>query len=163
MALRSTKAAHTLDGLGYDVQPRYSVYEAKTLAETPINLQALLDGMSAQWQRKRAETQMTLGKIIATLEALPGDRLIDGICSPHSYRGYYIDLAFEPSAAKITAADALRMCRSVMGQVLEGYKGGDFVMGALTPVWLAKYGRTGKKIIGITQDGSFQTVEDEVL
>lgn len=28
-----------------------------------MNIQALVDGMSAQWQRERAETQMTLGKV----------------------------------------------------------------------------------------------------
>lgn len=32
-----------------------------------MNLQALVDEMNAQWQRERAETQMTLGKLISSL------------------------------------------------------------------------------------------------
>ena len=36
-----------------------------------MNIQSLFDDMSANWQRERAETQMTLGKLIAALEAMP--------------------------------------------------------------------------------------------
>ena len=60
-------------------------------------LQAMLNGMSAQWQRERAETQMTLGKMIDILETMDANTQIDGIDHPHSYRGYYDDLAFEQS------------------------------------------------------------------
>ena len=38
---------------------------------TEMNIQSLFDDMSANWQRERAETQMTLGKLIAALEAMP--------------------------------------------------------------------------------------------
>jgi len=48
-----------------------------------------------------------------------------------------------------------------MGQVFNGYKGGDFVMGALTPVWIASYGRLGRKIIALSDDGKLETSEDE--
>jgi len=50
---------------------------------------------------------------------------------------------------------------SAMGQVFNGYKGGDFVMGALTPVWIASYGRLGRKIIALSDDGKLETSEDE--
>ena len=126
-----------------------------------MDLQAMVDGMSSRWQRERAGSQMTLGKMIAALEAMPPDTEIDGLCSPHSYRGYYCDLAFESSAEKMKAADAVAMCKAAMGQVFTGYKGGDFVMGALTPVWLANSGESGKKIIAIKQDGSLELADDE--
>ncbi len=126
-----------------------------------MNMQAYVDGMSAQWQRERAETQMTLGKMIAALESMPIDAEIEGISEPHSYRGYYSDLAFETIEGKTKVADALTMCRATMGQVFEGYKGGDFVMGALTPLWLASYGCCGNKIMAIKEDGTFEQEEDE--
>lgn len=126
-----------------------------------MDMQALVDGMSARWMRERAETQMTLGKLIAALTELPGDTLIDGIEAPHSYRGYYSDLAFEPAAEKVKAADALAMCRAAMGEVFCGYKGGDYVMGALTPVWIATWGNCGKKFMGIGPDGTIETADDE--
>lgn len=126
-----------------------------------MDLQALVDGMSAQWQRERAATQMTLGKMIAALEAMPPDTFIDGIGTPHSYRGYYSDLAFESLPNKTRVVDALAMCRGAMGQVFEGYKGGDFVMGALTPLWVADYGSCGQKIMGINANGSLETASDD--
>ena len=41
-------------------------------------MQALVDGMSAQWKQERAETQMTLGKFISALAEMPQDTPIDG-------------------------------------------------------------------------------------
>lgn len=43
-----------------------------------MNIQALFDGLSAEWQRERAETQMTLGKLIEILESMPADTEIRG-------------------------------------------------------------------------------------
>lgn len=125
------------------------------------DVQAMLDGLSAQMQRERSTTQFTLGNLIAALEAMPLSAMIDGIKSPHSYRGYYCDLAFEPSESRTQVATALVMCREAMGQVFEGYKGGDYMMGATTPLWIALYGCCGKKIVGITADGAIETTEDD--
>lgn len=128
---------------------------------TKDHLQALADGLSAQWMRDRAQSQMTLGKMIAALEAMPADAEMDDLREPHSYRGYYSDLAFERFKGKCKAADVLSMCKAAMGQVFHGYKGGDFVMGALTPVWIAHYGCCGEKIMAINGDGSLTTEQDE--
>lgn len=125
------------------------------------HIQALADGMSAAWQKERSATQMTLGKLIARLEAMPADALIDGIANPDSYRGYYEDLAFSSIEKKVTVADALKMCRDAMGQVFYGYKGGEYVMGALTPLWIAEYGCCGRKFMALTADGVIETAEDD--
>lgn len=121
----------------------------------------MINGMSQQWQRERAETQMTLGKMIDRLAAMQPEAMIDGLENPHSYRGYYSDLAFERRAAKLAAKDALAMCRAAMGEVFEGYKGGDFQMGRNTPVWVANYGCCGKKIMEIRDDGALELAADE--
>ena len=123
-------------------------------------IQAMINGMNAQWQRERAETQMTLGKLIVALEAMPADTEIAGLTEPHSYRGYYDDLAFEPQAEKVKAGELLAKCRATMGRVFEGYKGGDFVMGELTPIWVSEYGRCGKKLMALRPDGTIETAED---
>ena len=125
------------------------------------NIQAMMDGLSAEWQKERAATQMTLGKLIAALEVMQSNALIQGINSPHSYRGYYFDLAFETDDKPMEVREVLKMCKDAMGQVFEGYKGGDFVMGALTPVWIAGYGCCGVKIMGIDANGTFITAEDQ--
>jgi hypothetical protein len=71
---------------------------------------------------------------------LPQDARITGFGAPHSYRGYYTDLSFEPSDTVLSVVELLAVARGCMGVVFEGYKGGDYVMGALTPVWLSHYG-----------------------
>lgn len=124
-------------------------------------LQAMMDALSARWMRERAETQMTLGKLIDRLEALPPGQAIEAINEPHSYRGYYSDLAFERADGTQTASEALTICRSAMGEVFQGYKGGDYTMGRNTPVWIASYGCCGDKIMAIRDDGTIELGKDE--
>lgn len=124
-----------------------------------MNIQHLFDGMSQDWQRKRAEAQMTLGQFIDRLAELPPETLVR-VGSPHSYRGYYCDLAFYPDAKPIPARDALTLAQKCMGEVFQGYKGGDYQMGRNTPIWLAHYGSCGARILAINDDGTLSTQED---
>lgn len=126
-----------------------------------MDMQHMIDGMNAAWQRERAATQLTLGKLIAALEAMPADAEVANLIEPHSYRGYYCDLAFERGPGKRKASELLADCRAAMGAVFEGYKGGDYVMGALTPVWVASYGQCGPKIVGITASGGLTLQDDD--
>lgn len=125
------------------------------------HLQALVNGLSAEWQRERAGTQMTLGQLIETLESMPDGTVVEGLGELDSYRGYYCDLAFEPLPSKKPASEILDVCREAMGKVFTGYKGGDYVMGALTPVWVANYGDTGMRLMGIDADGKLELATDE--
>jgi hypothetical protein len=126
-----------------------------------IDLQALFDGMSAKMQRERADTQLTLGKLIAALTAMPADAQVANLNSAHSYRGYYSDLAFERDDGTRPASELLAECKEAMGQVFTGYKGGDYVMGALTPVWVAIYGCCGDKLMSVSDGGELETAADE--
>jgi len=126
-----------------------------------LNLQALIDGMNAQWQRERAETQMTLGKLIAALEAMPEGANVANLCDVGSYRGYYSDLYFEHLEGMRSASDLLAECKDAMGQVFTGYKGGEFMMGAMTPLWIASYGHCGRKLMAVHVGGEVETAEDE--
>jgi len=126
-------------------------------------LQAMVNGMSAQWTRERAETQMTLGKLIAALEVMPDDTHVANLCEPDSYRGYYSDLYFERHDGTRPVSELLAECKAAMGQVFTGYKGGDYMMGALTPLWIATYGCVGQKLMAVRADGEVETAEDELL
>ena len=121
----------------------------------------MIDGMVAHNQKVRATEQMTLGSLIDVLESMPEDNEIDGIGEPHSYRGYYCDLAFEKMPNKTTAGELLAVCKDAMGEVFEGYKGGDYMMGRNTPIWIACYGCCGDKIMALGDDGSFETANDD--
>ena len=126
-----------------------------------MNLQDMVDGMNARMQRASAESQMTLGGMIAALEAMPDNAVVANLDAAHSYRGYYSDLAFSQQDGVRSASSLLGLCRAAMGVVMEGYKGGDFQMGAMTPVWVANYGDCGKKLIAIRPDGTLDTASDD--
>ena len=102
---------------------------------------------------------MTLGKLIDALSALPGDRKISGVGGPDSYRGYYRDLAFEPDESERTVAEVLQECSDCMGREFTGYKGGEFLMGERTPVWIAEYGSSGERIMSLDTTGDVVRTE----
>lgn len=126
-----------------------------------MNIDDLIKTQTEQWRRERSDTQLTLGELIAQLNVTPPDTQLYGLTEPHSYRGYYSDLAFESTGGTIRAAELLAMCQSALGSTFEGYKGGDFMMTKSTPLWVAGYGSCGEKIISINQDGTIETAEDE--
>jgi hypothetical protein len=116
-------------------------------------LQAMVDGMSAAWQKDRAANQLTLGSLIRALEAFGPKEEIVGLGSLMSYRGYYCDLAFEPESSPRAVEDILADCRAAMGRVFQGYKGGDYLMGETTPLWVAPYGSGGgDRLMGLNAE-----------
>lgn len=83
---------------------------------------------------------MQLGELITRLEAANPDQIVaHGFHNPHSYRGDYYDLAFEPTA-DITVADMLEAARSAVGTTYQGWKGGDFTMSEHSWCWLSDEG-----------------------
>lgn len=124
------------------------------------NMQAMMDGFSMQWQKERATSQMTLGGLIKRLKELNPETLIK-FNNPDSYRGYYDDLAFAPNETGTKAELLLVECQNSMGKVFHGYKGGDYMMGENTPVWIANYGDCGDKLISISDDGQSETKQDD--
>lgn len=87
---------------------------------------------------------MKLGRLIEMLAAHP-DRCDDlapwGLANPHSYRGYYDQLAFEPTVG-VTIGAMLADARNSVGSTFEGWKGGSYTMDVDTEVWVAESGDT---------------------
>jgi hypothetical protein len=87
---------------------------------------------------------MRLENLISYLEALdPKQKVSFGFNCPHSYRGDYSELAFEP-CKDTTVGNMLGIAKDSLGKEFIGYKGGDFEMGGYTRVYLANYGDTGE-------------------
>jgi hypothetical protein len=124
------------------------------------NLQAIVDGLNAQWERERADTQLTLGELIEALKKMPPDAQVANLRDPGSYRGYYSDLYFKRDEGTRPASELLSECKAAMGKVFIGYKGGEYVMGSHTPLWIATYGRCGKKLMAVHVGGEIETEED---
>jgi len=101
---------------------------------------------------------MLLGDLISGLQLLPRNlRFRCGLWYPHSYRGSYDELAFEPltpvravrggfKVGGMTAGEILDMARDCVGAVFYGYKGGEFTMYESTPVHVAEYGNCGPEL-----------------
>lgn len=68
-----------------------------------------------------------------------------GFGDPHSYRGFYEDVAFPPKE-NVTVGEMLRSAKSAVGKTFEGYKGGEFTMSKSSYCWLAKRGDTGETL-----------------
>ncbi|MCK5604415.1 hypothetical protein KAR91_21170 [Candidatus Pacearchaeota archaeon] len=89
---------------------------------------------------------MTLGELIVALESHDQDRVIPlGFNNPHSYRGYYDELAFEP-AENVTVGAMLKDAKSALGKTFTGYKGGDYTMNEHTDVHLSFHGHCGETL-----------------
>ncbi len=88
---------------------------------------------------------MTLSELIAALEKAEPGVLREGFGNPHSYRGYYECVAFEPQA-RVTVQSCLDAAREALGSRYEGYKGGEFKMKEYTDVYIAHYGCCGDEI-----------------
>ena len=89
---------------------------------------------------------MTLEELIAQLSLYDPNKIVaKGFSSPHSYRGYYDELAFEPTD-NVTVGSMLADAESALGETFEGYKGGEYKMGAGTTVNLAAWSCCGEPI-----------------
>jgi len=89
---------------------------------------------------------MTLKELIERLEAADYDMVVPkGFNNPHSYRGYYDELAFEP-AENITVGEMLACAIEANGSTYTGWKGGEFTMGDYTNVHIAHMGECGDEV-----------------
>lgn len=122
-----------------------------------LDMQKIVDAMGEAGRLQRSNYHLTLGALIKALAVANPDALVifdtgGAPSSPHSYRGYYSDLAFETSGERMTAAHLLDTCRNALGVSFEGYKGGDFVMKENTPLWSASYGSCGRAIVAASPE-----------
>ena len=86
---------------------------------------------------------MYLSELIERLEKEDPDLVLSpGWHNPHSWRGSYSELAFEPKDAA-TVAECLAAAREADGSTYQGWKGGDYTMHSYCEVYLAQRGEIG--------------------
>src|SRR5665213_1560448 len=84
---------------------------------------------------------MTLNDYITRLEqADPATKVPVGLGDPHSWRGDYAELAFEP-VRDTTVGEMLAAARSALGATYQGYKGGEYLMTGDTTIHVDMHGR----------------------
>jgi hypothetical protein len=70
-----------------------------------------------------------------------------GVSELDSYRGYYDELAVGFDIGGMGVQEFLIALIDAHGQTFYGYKGGDYIMHASTPVWVSNYGMCSDRII----------------
>jgi len=102
--------------------------------------------------------QLTISGLIELLTNHPNSE-VENITYPHSYRGYYDELALERIEGKRSKIELMNDLLLTIGKTFDGYKGGLYTMSENTLVWISDYGCCGDKIVGLDEDGMFITEE----
>ena len=78
----------------------------------------------------------------------------------HSWRGVYAELAlgFTEEGEEKPVSKLLEQARAVVGKTFTGYKGGDFVMGKTTPIWIANYSHSGQTALVDILDEEYSVI-----
>lgn len=111
----------------------------------------------------KTSQQLTLGELILKLEAVEDKHkpvIFDGgkyhPSCVNSWRGAYEELAieYEELSRPWSTKHLLILLRNAIGSTFYGYKGGEYVMGKTTPVWVANYGYS----CGFREEGGIDTL-----
>lgn len=98
----------------------------------------------------------TLGSMIEELKMMAPDTKIK-LGNPHSYRGYSESLAFEE--VDNTVGELLKTCEACVGKSFEGFKGGDYVMGINTTIYVSACGEVSNdRLFLIHSEGTYSTI-----
>ena len=112
-----------------------------------MDIQSFIDTITNAARDSRKNYHVCLGELLDGLRQADPEGLVY-LTDPHSYRGYYSDLALEPTTTPIKVNQLIDQLEAVIDTELTGYKGGEFLMSADTPVWVSHYGTTGSALVG---------------
>lgn len=133
-----------------------------------MDLQTYLDNAvkAGRAESMKTSDQLTLGEIILKIEPyVPKEKekkekgedeaivVYDfGYFKPktiNSWRGSYAELALDHSEGEeaLTVLEFYDLLKETVGKTFTGYKGGDFLMGKNTPVWVANYSESGSTAV----------------
>ena len=112
-----------------------------------MDIQSFIDTITNAARDSRKNYHVCLGELLDGLRQADPEGLVY-LTDPHSYRGYYSDLALEPTTTPIKVNQLIDQLEAVIDTELTGYKGGEFLMLADTPVWVSHYGTTGSALVG---------------
>lgn len=147
-----------------------------------MNLQEHLDNYltAKRAENMKTSAQLMLGECILMLEAVSDKSLPvifdvepfspDGL---DSWRGSYAELSLAYRVKGDNQREVswlLQLLKQAVGQTYGGYKGGEFLMGKNTPIWVANYSmsngfREGGEtaVVGITELENMVVITTEAM
>lgn len=112
--------------------------------------------------------QMCLGDFHAELSSVPPETIVrtenfEALTDPHSYRGYYDEISFEPvQGITVTAGELVKVVEDAIDKTFYGWKGGEYLMDADTPIWISSEGyNSGRMLTGVTVEDGIMTLTEE--
>ena len=132
-----------------------------------MNFEDMINGAMARMnqERRASATNMRLGQFIDALRACaPTLPLVlesgGGVHGFDSYRGYYEDLCIHPQGEPKLVGVVLVQAQAAMGEVFQGYKGGDFPMHKDSILWVSGYGEnSGDRLTGVRAEPDRVVIE----
>lgn len=114
----------------------------------------------------RIERTMTLGELIKELEQCDQDKTVKfdfGYFKPvsfDSWRGDYscLALSYEDGGKDIKVSELLKLAKATNGAKFTGWKGGEFLMGLNTPVWVDNAGESSTTALLQLIDVGYQII-----
>lgn len=125
-----------------------------------MDIQDLINNVNKATQAQRVNYHVTLGDFIEFLKEVPqGNSSVHfedgtGITHPHSYRGYYSDLAIDGTSVETSVNNVLGLLVRARNREFTAYKGGTYTFDDSTPMWRASWGNTGLPIINVEEEAS---------
>jgi hypothetical protein len=126
--------------------------------------------------------QLTLGEMILKLEPIV-EKQKERVSNKHdearvvydfeelyptdieSWRGSYSELALNfktensyPDDKRLTVTEFFKLLKETVGREFTGYKGGEFKMNKMTPVWVANYGNAGNTAVIDIIDNDYEII-----
>ena len=144
-----------------------------------MDIQTVLDNAvkASRHESLKTSPQLTLGELILKLEPLRQTWTSHDGKETHdktvrfdfeylhpsglsSWRGSYSELAieFKEEGNAPALKEFIAQLKEAIGKTYVGYKGGDFVMGKNTPLWVANYGNSGSTGVLDTKDTDYEVV-----
>lgn len=149
-----------------------------------MDLQTIINNeiTRAREERMKTSTQLTLGELILKLEPLVEKQpemikkygheaaiVFDFSCTfpvgLSSWRGSYAELALEwaggdysTNEKQLKLSEFLDLLKSAIGKTYTGWKGGDYVMGKNTPIWVANPGNVGETAVIDVVDEEYEII-----
>ena len=98
--------------------------------------------LTAKERKDHVGIGLTLGRLIDALSECDSKKVLPkGFSKPHSWRGIYEELAFEP-AENVTVGAMLADAQAAVGKTYQGWKGGDYTMTRDTAVHVSFEGES---------------------
>lgn len=144
------------------------VAQKKSLKIIKHTFDALVELEEAR--RRREKTQFTIGGLLDLLRTaeptanIVFDRNSGSPTDPHSYHGYFEDLAFDYDTNKIiTVDDMIHLLEFCIGQLFPQFQKnqGHYQMCKDTPLWLSHSGCYGWKVVGVEFSSTLVTLLTE--